>query len=135
MEQQYILTQAEADIISTIRNDDAATIYEITTAAQLTPSEVLEVLSRLRERNLVLLAEDQRQARLTDEGRHVRILMEQQEKYPFSSSHGEPKVVVLSGDEASAARQAFEGLELNELDQTLDSELERLEQEASAGQT
>lgn len=135
MEPQYILTQAEAAAISSIRNDNEATIYEITTAARLTPSEALDALKRLRDRNLVLLLQDDRLARLTDEGRHVLALMEQQERYPYSSSQGESKIIVLSGEEASAARQAIEGLELEELDQTLDSELQRLEQEAGAGQT
>lgn len=133
MEPQYTLTQSEADAISSIRNDNEATIYEITTAARLTPSEALDALRRLRERKLVLLLQDDRVARLTDEGRHVRTLMEQQERYPYSSSQGESKIVVLSGEETSAARQEIEGLELEELDRTLDSELERLEQESGAG--
>jgi len=135
MEPQYILTQAEAAAISSIRNDNEATIYEITTAARLTPSEALDALKRLRDRNLVLLLQDDRLARLTDKGRHVLTLMQQQEKYPYSSSQGESKITVLSNEETSPARQAIEGLELDELDRTLDSELERLEQEASAGQT
>jgi len=131
--EQYILTPPEADIISTIRNDDEATIYEITTATRLTPSEAVEVLNDLRDRNLVRLIENRR-ARLTDEGRHVRMLIEQQEKQPYSTGSGAAPVIVISGEDTTrASRRALEELKPEELDLALDSELEKLAQEA--GQT
>ncbi len=116
MEQQYILTPTEADIISTIRNDDEATIYEITTATQLTPSEAFDVLSRLRDRNLVRLTQDNRLAKLTDEGHHVRMLLERQERQPFPSSSSAAQVVIRGESETGESRKAFEQLEPEALD-------------------
>ena len=134
--EQYVLTSPEAEILSTIHNDDLATIYEITTATRLTPSEALEVLNGLRERNLIRLIQDDRLVQLTDEGRHVRMLIERQEKQNFSTVAGHAPVIVISGEDTpSASRKAIEELEPEELDLALDSELEKLEQQEAAGHT
>ena len=136
MEQQYILTPAEADVLSNISNDNEASIYEITTAVRLTPSEAVDVVRRLRDRNLVELVQDNRLAKLTAEGRYVRAQIQRQERRPFSSGQDATHVVIVSGDESmGASRKAFEELAPEELDSALDSELEKLEQEAGAGQT
>lgn len=134
MEQQYILTPAEADILSTINNDDGASIYEITTATRLTPSEALEQLIRLRDRGLLELKEDNRLARFTDEGRYVRTQLERQGHKPFSSAAGSTPVVILSEDAAMGA-SGFEEWEVEDLDSALESEFQRLDEEATAGQT
>lgn len=134
MEQQYILTPAEADILSTINNDDGASIYEITTATRLTPSEALEQLIRLRDRGLLELKEDNRLARFTDEGRYVRTQLERQGHKPFASAAGSTPVVILSEDTAMGA-SGFEEWEVEDLDSALESEFQRLDEEATAGQT
>lgn len=128
MDQQYILTPAEANIISSIRNDEA-TIYEITTATQLTPSEALEVLGRLRDRNLVELMQDDRMAKLTDEGQYVRMSIERQGRQPFPSASSAGPVVIRSESETTESRRAFEELAPEDLDLALDSELQKLEQQ------
>ena len=135
MEGQYVLTPAEADIIASIHNDEA-TIYEITTSAQLTPSEVLHVLTNLRDRNLVILMQDDRLARLTDKGQHVRLLLERQERQPFPSSSSAEQVVISGESETTNARRTLEELAPEDLDLALDSELQKLEQEeVAAAQT
>jgi cation transport regulator ChaC len=131
--EQYVFTPLEEEVLSSIHNDDHVSIYEITTATRLSPSEALEVLDHLRERNLVRLMENNRQAQLTGEGRHVRELIERQKNQPFSGS-GPAQVVVTSiENETGASRKAFEELPPEELDLALDSEIQKLEQEAGAG--
>jgi DNA-binding MarR family transcriptional regulator len=123
--EQYILTHPEADIISTLRNEDEASIYEITTATRLTPSQALETLNQLSQRDLVQLVENDRVARLTAKGRHVRMLLDRQEKQPFSGGSGATPIVIISNEESSRAAQ-FEELEPQELETALDSELQKL---------
>ena len=131
--EQYTLTHPEAEIISTIRNDDEATIYEITTATRLTPSEALEALNQLRERNLVRLIENDRIAQLTDEGRRVRMLIDRQGRQPFSAGSGQSPVIIISDEVTKrASRKVFEELEPEELDLALDSEIQTLELEQDA---
>src|SRR5712692_2727873 len=132
---QYILASVEAEVLSSIDNDDEASIYEITTATRLTPSEVIQVLHDLRDRDLVRLTEEDRQVQLTNEGRHVRVLLDRQGKQ-FLSGSGQREVLVIGGTEAArASRRAFEDLPSEDLDLALDSEFRKLEQEAMAGQT
>jgi DNA-binding MarR family transcriptional regulator len=133
MEQQYILTPTEADVLLAIRSNDEATIYEITTAVRLTPSEAMSVLTQLRDRNLVELVQDDRVARLTEQGRHVCLELERMVKRPYSSGQEAPVVIVSEEGAVSASRKAYEELQPEDLEVALDSELEKLEQEAGAG--
>jgi len=128
--EQYVVTTQEADLLLAIRNDEEATIYELTTATQSTPSEIIQTASSLSDRDLIKLIDDQRRILLTDEGRRVRRLLEQQARQPFSSSVRDSEVVVIAdeGESQSAARKAYEALKPEDIDLALDKELEKLEQ-------
>jgi hypothetical protein len=132
--EQYTFTSDELVVFSAISINEGATVYELTTATRLTPSEVLDAARALNQRNLVRLVADRRVVELTKEGQHLRLLMEHQRRQPFSSSSSAPIVVISDEDTGkNAARKMVEKLNPQELDFALETELQRLEQEA--GQT
>ncbi len=75
------------------------------------------------------MMQDDRLAKLTEEGQHVRMLIERQERQPFTSSASAGPVVIRGESETTESRRAYEELAPEDLDLALDSELQRLEQQ------
>jgi DNA-binding MarR family transcriptional regulator len=69
---ENLLTKDEAKILQAANASEGSYLYELASAAALTPADVLTAAERLNGRGYVVLDEEKRFVKLTRQGREVR---------------------------------------------------------------
>jgi DNA-binding MarR family transcriptional regulator len=69
---ENLLTKNEAKVLRMTNANEGSFLYEVASAAQLTPADVMEAADRLDGRGYVVLDRDKKFVRMTDRGRDVR---------------------------------------------------------------
>ena len=67
-----LLTKNEAKVLRMTNANEGSFLYEVASAAQLTPADVMEAADRLDGRGYVVFDRDKKFVRMTDQGRDVR---------------------------------------------------------------
>jgi DNA-binding MarR family transcriptional regulator len=122
----YILTTSEAELLRAISNHAGAYHYELASEAQLTVSEVNNLISELVRKRLAETTEEGRYVKLTDEGYKVRRLLDASgQKGAFRLPDMQPVVIIR---DKSGREPEIKGAEPSEaeLDAALEAAIERI---------
>lgn len=123
---QYALTRNEAKILRAMNDYGEAFLYELASAAQLTPSDVTEAARLLAKRELAVYYEDKSYLRITKEGEAARrTLLRSSAK--FSPPRSASSVSIVSDEEESAV-SSFDEMNEAELDAALNEEIDKLKE-------
>jgi len=121
----YILTTSEAELLRVISNQAGAYHYELASEAQLTVSEVNDLVSELVRKRLAETTEEGRYVKLTDEGYKVRRLLDASGQRALRLPDAQPVVIIRDKSGREPETKDVEASEA-ELDAALEAAIERI---------
>lgn len=121
----YILTTSEAELLRVISNHEGAYHYELASEAQLTVSEVNDLVSELVRKRLAEATEEGRYVKLTDEGYKVRRLLDASGQRALRLPDAQPVVIIRDKSGHEPETKDVEASEA-ELDAALEAAIERI---------
>jgi DNA-binding MarR family transcriptional regulator len=129
---RYTLTENEARVLRAMNDYPRVSIYEISSFAQLTPSEVDSIAKVLAHKGLFIYDEVDAVVEITAEGRRAQQSLISE---PSAVKRARPgsEVAVVSEDEALSA-SALSEMSDEELNNALSEEMGRLESLEGAGE-
>lgn len=122
----YVLTTSEAELLRVISNHAGAYHYELASDAQLTVSEVNDLVSGLVHKHLAETTEEGRYIRLTDKGNKVRQLLDaQSHRSAFRLPDLRPVVIIRDTYDQSSETNHAEASEAD-IDAALEAAIEKI---------
>lgn len=121
----YILTTSEAELLRVISNHAGAYHYELASEAQLTVSEVNDLVSELVRKRLAETTEEGRYVKLTDEGYRVRRLLDASGQRALRPPDAQPIVIIRDKSGREPETKDVEASD-DELDAALEAAIERI---------
>lgn len=117
-----ILTKNEAKVLSSISVHDGSFLYELASAAQLTPAEVLEAAEKLDNRGYLSLETDERFAKITKDGLVVRNDISESS---LSDPHLRMNQSYEVGPERTPADATYDEMSEADVSEAIDAEIDK----------
>lgn len=125
MNQRYVLTRRESDVIRSVDTDGSYTLAQVASENRLTPSEAMQTLDDLQSKGLVTIdrgTAERTKINLTQEGEWVRQGLKQGSSLISRSG---PQIYILD-DEPSQSPSKSHLQEFTSSNGNIDKELDRV---------